>query len=252
VIRRRVVLVAAAIIGCMVVACQASATDGPLAAVTGTADPHDLDLSRLVARGGVIDHVWFVPAGRARAQLVVAWQRGSVRGTPTRGYVDNRRYHLTLWDPQKTALDWQRKWMPHALVTDSPFPISDYSGRSAVRLADVTGDGHADLLVTIGCAGCNHGVSAVSVVATLGSHVQRIYGRGFMTTKDPQAGVHGRVLVESRWGARRGLLWFDLPYRSYFSGVRVVTFLRWTHNRWRTVSTRKLTEQQVRRLHLHQ
>ncbi len=218
----------------------------------GTEDPHDLDLTQLVPRGGLVDGVWFVPSGRGRAQLVVAWQHGTLRGRPATGYLDQRRYVLTLWDPEGSADHGRIRWVPHALVSGSPFPIVDYRGHSAVRLADVTGDGHADLLVTVGCTGCNHGTSAVFVVATFGRHVQRIYGQGFMTAKDPRVGVHGRMISESDWGSSNGLLWFATPYRDYFSGIRTLTFLRWTGQGWRTVSQQHLTADQITRLHLHQ
>lgn len=215
-----------------------------LGVVAGSDDPHRLDLAQLVPRGGTINHVWFVPQGRGRTQLLVAWQRGRNAHDDR---IDPRRYALTLWNPEgrvKNPGYEPRDWVPHPLVTGSPFPIADYNGGSAIRMADVTGDGRVDLLVTIGCTGCNHGTSVVFVAATLGRHVRKIYGRGFLSTKDPKVGVRGRVISETWWGAKDGLVWFDEAGagRSVCCpDYRIQTFLRWDGTRLKTIATRKVS-----------
>jgi hypothetical protein len=222
-----------------------------LGVVAGSDDPHRLDLAQLVPRGGTINHVWFVPQGRGRTQLLVAWQRGNNAYWERR---DPRRYALTLWNPEGKVRNRgfePRDWVPHPLVSNSPWPIADSDGGSAIRLADVTRDGRPDLLVTIGCRGCNHGTSVVFVAATFGQHVRKIYGRGFLTTKDPKVGVHGRVISESYWGSKNGLLWFDRYYDHWLSDKRFLTFLRWTDHGWRTVSQSQTTREEIERLHLH-
>lgn len=127
----------------------------------------------------------------------------------------------------------------HALH-GSPFPFRGTSLRSA----DVTGDGHRDLLVTIECNGCNHSVAGASVYADSRGAVRRIYGNGFLDgSKGEHVGVLGRVITETPWGAWRGLVWFDEP-RGGTSvccpAYRLQTFLRWHEGRWRTVITRRL------------
>lgn len=223
----------------------------PPRVVAGSDDPHGLDLAQLVPSGGTINHVWFVPQGRGRTQLLVAWQRGRNADDDRR---DPRRYALTLWNPEgrvKGRGYEPRDWVPHPLVTGSPFPIADSRGGSAIRLADVTGDGRVDLLVTIGCTGCNHGTSVVFVATTFGRQVRKIYGRGFLSTKDPKVGVHGRVISEADWGSKNGLLWFDTYAEHWLSDKRILTFLKWTGHGWRTVSRRQTTSKEIERLHLH-
>jgi hypothetical protein len=212
----------------------------PLRAFDGPPRSHDLDLSDLVPAAGRLDSVWYVPSGRSVPQVAIAWHFPDRR--PVVGWADRRRYVLTLWSPEKIT-PGSARWVPHTLIRASPFPIV---GRS-VRLADVTGDGHDDLLVTVMCADCNHAVAAVSVYATFGRTVRRIYGSGVIdTAKGPprDAVVHGRVIVETAWGARHGLVWFDTPWGRSASvcchPFRMQTFMRWTPGGWNTVVRRRV------------
>jgi hypothetical protein len=121
---------------------------------------------------------------------------------PTASYDYGRRFNLTLWNPQGRAGRNLVRWLPHRLVRSSPFPIS-------LRLADVTHDGHADLLVDIVPQGANNGLDFISVFATFGRHVRRVYGN---TCGDEKYGrICGRGVIETSWGARGGLLWFAEP-----------------------------------------
>jgi hypothetical protein len=208
--------------------------------VEGPRDAVDLDLADLVPRAGRLDHVWFVPRGRTVPQVVVAWH---FHGRTIRAWPDTRRYVVTLWNPERVTPATAR-WVPHTLIHASPFPLS---GRS-VRLADVTGDGHADLLVTIFCSTCNHSAAVVAVYASFGTRVRRIYGgNGYLGVAKgtrPDAGVRGRSITETWWGARNGLLWFDEP-RGGTSvccpAFRLQTFMRWQAGRgWRTVERRRV------------
>ena len=175
----------------------------------GPRDPRELDLADLVPRAGRLDHVWFVPAGSTVPEAVVGW---SYRG----------------------------RHVPSTLSAGSPCPF----GGTSVRTADVTGDGHRDLLVTVLCNGCNHGVAAVSVYADAHGAVRHIYGHGFLDgSKGEHVGAHGRVITETPWGAWRGLVWFDEPRGGTAvccPAFRVQSFLRWRNGRWQPVSTRKL------------
>jgi hypothetical protein len=111
----------------------------------------------------------------------------------------------------------------------------------------VTGDGHQDLLVTIECNDCNHAAAAAAVYADVGGRMRRIYGSGFLDESKGQGiGVPGLNIVETAWGSRRGLVWFDEPHYGPDSSIccpdyRVQTFLRWDGGRWRTVKTRKVS-----------
>jgi hypothetical protein len=215
----------------------ASSAPVPAQAVDGSPDPRDIDLDHLVPSRGRIDYVWYVPAGRAAPAVVVGW---SYRGLPVVSAPSDRRYALTLWR-RHDARPGGARWTPHTLFRGSPFPFD----RASVRTADVTGDGRSDLLVTFMCNHCNHGVAAVSIFAHARGHVRRIYGEGFLDgSKGEHVGVHGRVISETWWGAKDGLVWFDEPGagRSVCCpDYRVQTFLRWDGTRLHTVATRKVS-----------
>ncbi|HEY4349223.1 MAG TPA: hypothetical protein VGM80_16730 [Gaiellaceae bacterium] len=208
------------------------------ALVDQSPDPMDLDLKDLVPPRGRIDHVWYVPAGRTLPEVVVAW---SHRGRPVVSVTSDTRYALTVWRPRDVTPGTAR-WTPQTLFENSPFPLS---GRS-VRTADVTHDAHRDLLVTVECDGCNHGVSAVSIYTDSGARMRQIYGRGFLDgSKGEHLGVSGQVITETAWGAWRGLVWFDEPGGRETSvccpQYRLQIFLRWRHGGWQTVMRRKLS-----------
>jgi hypothetical protein len=211
----------------------------PLRAFEGPRNPKDLDLNDLVPLAGRIDAVWYVPAGRTRPQVAVAWH--FVDRRPVLGWNDPRRYVLTLWNPERQT-PGSARWVPHTLIRASPFVLV---GRS-VRLADVTRDGHDDLLVTVMCSWCNHGTAVVSLYATFGTVVRRILGSGVLgVTKGTgrDAVVHGRVISETAWGARRGLVWFDEPRGGAAvccPAYRLQTFMRWGPRGWRIVRRRRV------------
>ena len=195
-------------------------------------DPHDVDLEDVVPRGGVVDGVWFVPAGSTVPQLAVVWHRG-------RGQA--RLWNLTLWTPEKVRYPGTR-WRPQRLIQRSPIPIVDWEGNSGVRLADVTGDGHADLLVSVGIPGTNHGVTLISVFSG-GPTFRRIYGFGSQEVDKRGRRAFGRNIFETRWGAKRGLLWFVEPRggQSLCCPDYWLRYeLRWNGHGWDRVSERRL------------
>jgi hypothetical protein len=146
-------------------------------------DPHDIDLASVVPDGGVVDGAWFVPAGTTVPQLAVAWHRG--RG-------DARTWDLTLWTPEK-ARNPGTRWRPQRLIKRSPIPIVDWEGKAGVRLADVTGDGHDDLLVSLGLPGSNHVATLISVFS--GSRpYDRIYGFGYAEVDKQGRRAFGRLI----------------------------------------------------------
>jgi hypothetical protein len=197
-------------------------------------DPHDIALGELAPRGSAIDHVWFVAKGSSAPEVAVAW-RIHFAGDTDFGLQD--RSALTLWHPVVRGVG-RVTWVPHTLIRASPYPFSAWR---SVRLADVTGDGHGDLLVTIECAECNHATATISVYRT-GVRPRKIYGDGvFYAGKSTSAdhAVHGRTISETEWGARAGLLWFDAG-GYVWSPFRTRTLLRWTNRGWRTVERRQL------------
>jgi hypothetical protein len=112
-----------------------------------------------------------------------------------------------------------------------------------VRTADVTGDGHRDLLVTVECSDCNHAVATAAVYADVNGRIQRIYGKGSFDYGC--CAVPGRQIMETAWGAKGGLVWFDVPHYGPRSSLccpdyRVQTFLRWAGTGWRTAETLKV------------
>jgi hypothetical protein len=237
-----VIATVAALLSVGAVAAAGPPTRPAVYAFEGPRNPRNLDLSNLVPRSGRVDAVWYVSAGRTRPQVAVAWHFSDRH--PVLGWSDPRRYVLTLWSP-KSEKPGSARWIPHTLIRASPFVLVGQS----VRLADVTGDGHDDLLVTVMCDGCNHATAVVSIYATFGDAVRRILGSGVFGVakgRGRDAVVRGRVISETAWGARRGLVWFDGP--SGGSSVccpafRLQTFTRWGPNGWRTVLRRRVRPQ---------
>jgi hypothetical protein len=184
--------------------------------------------SRLVPAGGKIEHVWRVPPGTGVAEVVVGWSRRGCRlfkGSPA-----GRCYALTVW----------RHGDHTTLFGHSPFPFQP----SSVRTADVTGDGHRDLLVTIECNVCNHAAATAAVFADQNGRMRLIYGSRLYEWS-PGIGTPGRSIVETAWGARRGLVWFDVPHYGPQSSMccpdyRIQTFLRWAGSRWQVSRSRKV------------
>jgi hypothetical protein len=149
---------------------------------------------------------------------------------------------------------WQKDGAAVVATGDGPYRLTYYRASSgarhvlasaipwqldarAVRFADVTGDGRADILLTILCGDCNHAVAAVSVWTNKGHPIYG--GRNFFDEQKPAAKVPGREIAETAWGATNGLLWFDTPGPG--SSVccprfRLHTLLRWTGRTWRPVS----------------
>jgi hypothetical protein len=198
----------------------------------GGFDPHDIDLADVVPRDGVVDGAWFVPAGTTVPQLAVSWHRG--RG-------EARLWNLTLWTPEK-ARNPGTRWRPQRLIKRSPIPILDWEGNAGVRVADVTGDGHRDLLVSLGLPNSNHGATLISVFSG-GPTYRRIYGFGFQEVDKLGRRAYGRLISETQWGAHNGLLWFKEPRGGqsvccpdYFLRYE----LRWNGDGWDRVSQRRI------------
>jgi hypothetical protein len=214
-----------------------TAVPSPARSILGSPDPRELELGDLVPRGSRITHVWFVPGGSTVPEVVVAW---SYHGRHVASAPSDERYALTVWHPKRMS-PGEARWRPKTLFRGSPFALSWRS----VRTADVTGDRHRDLLITVECDGCNHAVAAVSVYADAREGIRRIYGVGFLDgTKEEHVGVRGRVIAETAWGAWHGLVWFDEPRGGESvccPDYRLQTFLKWNRGRWQTVKTRKLT-----------
>jgi hypothetical protein len=197
-------------------------------------DPHDIERAELAPPDSTIDHIWFVPKGSSVPEVAVAW-RMHFAGNTDYGLQD--RSALTLWHPVARG-GGRATWISHTLIHASPYPLAS---RKSVRLADVTGDGHADLLVTIECADCNHATATVSVYRT-GARPLKVYGDGVFyagKSTSPDVAIRGRTIIETEWGARAGLVWFDIG-GFVWSRFRTRSFLRWTSRGWRTVEQQRL------------
>ena len=195
-------------------------------------DPHDIDLADVVPRDGVVDGVWFVPAGSTVPQLAVVWHRA-------RGEASS--WNLTLWTPEK-ARNPGTSWHPQRLIKSAPIPIVDWEGNAGVRLADVTRDGHDDLLVSVGIPGTNHGVTLISVFDGSAPY-GRIYGFGSAEVDKLGTRAYGRNIFETYWGARDSMLWFDEPRGGQSlccPDYRLKYELHWNGHGWDRVSERRI------------
>jgi hypothetical protein len=141
----------------------------PVRSIFGSPDPRELELSDLVPARARIVHVWFVPGGSRAPEVVVGW---SYRGRHVTSAPSDRRYAMTVWQPDHVSPASVR-WRPKTLFKGSPFPLSWRS----VRTADVTGDGHRDLLVTVECNVCNHAAAVASVYADVGNAMRKRLAR---------------------------------------------------------------------------
>jgi hypothetical protein len=89
---------------------------------------------RLVPSDAVVVHAWPIPAGGGvPAQLAVHWQRVSLAGSPldTSG--------LVLWERARSSSGWR-------LIHSLRFP-AHLVGLLNLRVGDVNGDGHADVVL---------------------------------------------------------------------------------------------------------
>ena len=123
-------------------------------------------------------------------------------------------------------------------------PITDWEGNSGVRLADVTGDGHVDFLVSLGIPSYNHGATVISVFSGARQY-RRIYGFASEPVDKLGRRAFGRHISETEWGARNGLLWFQEPRGGqsvccpdYFLRYE----LRWNGHGWDRVSERRIRQ----------
>ncbi|MDX6482697.1 MAG: hypothetical protein QOE95_468, partial [Gaiellaceae bacterium] len=199
---------------------------------------HALAVSDLAPPRAQVWDLWRIPATTTGpAQILVHWARGGylMRGG---GFYDaNVQDGLVLWSPVsrkppdlKRTFDCALPWRAHVVLANRWRDNDDkFEPRwldVQVEVADATGDGHRDVLVTsiIG----NHICGQRVVVATFGTRVRRIFDREF---------------CETYMEARNGRLFFDeADYRGNDSmccpSFRHKFVLRWNGERLVTVSDR--------------
>jgi hypothetical protein len=197
-----------------------------IATTRGPNDPHDFDLSLLVPRRTRMRQVWFIHGGRQPDQVLVEWVRTNTVSLYGQSFPENVPWGLTLWtqSPRRPA-DFQAPWhgiaIPHlTLAPGAP--------NLRVALADVTSDGHPDVLVEQ-YPHTNHGCGPHRVVATL------LHGTTWR--------IFRAWLCETTLRGAGGLLALDLPYYARRDSVccwsKVEKLrLRWAGNRYVTASDR--------------
>jgi hypothetical protein len=140
--------------------------------------------------------VWFIHGGREPDQVLVEWIKSKTVSAYAYEYPDTVRWGLTLWT-QTTPLDWS----PDAQWKGVAIPLLKFAPPGVptlrVAIADVTGDGHPDVLVHQ-CPHTNHDYGPHEVIATLAHGTTwRIFDAN---------------LAETDLHASKGLLALDLPY----------------------------------------
>jgi hypothetical protein len=194
--------------------------------VRGPDDPHELDLSLLIPRRSRLRQVWFLHGGRQPDQVLVEWIRSRTVSVYGGDFPDSVRWGLTLWT--QTPLSPANYQAPWKAVAIPLLKLAPGSPNMRLRLGDVTGDGHPDLLLEQ-YPHTNHGCGPHQVVATL------------------KHGATWRVfradLCETPLRGSGGLLALDLPH--YERGDSVCCWskieklrLRWNGRRYVTVSDR--------------
>lgn len=202
-------------------------------------DTHALAVSDLAPPRAQVWDLWRIPANTAApAQILVHWGRGGYLLNGSGAYYDaNIQDGLVLWSPVsrkppdlKRTFDCAVPWRAHVVLanhwrddTAKPEPrgLDLY-----VDLADATGDGHRDVLVTsiIG----NHICGPRVVVAAFGTRVRTIFRRDFCETYMTAQG--GRLLFDEAHYVKDDSLCCP-SFRHRFA-------LRWDGSRLVTVANR--------------
>jgi hypothetical protein len=191
----------------------------------GPNDPHDFDLSFLIPRRTRLRQVWFIRGGRQPDQVLVEWIRSGRISLYETDFPDTVRWGLTLWTQTPRRVDYQGPWKGVAIQL---LKVAPGAPNLRVALADVTSDGHPDVLVEQ-YPHTNHGCGPHQVVSTM---------RDGSTWP-----AFRRWMCEIDLRGRKGLLALDLPY--YLRGDSVCCWskvekvrLRWNGRRFVKVSDR--------------
>lgn len=197
----------------------------PVVAETrGPADPHEFDLSLLVPRGARLRQIWVLHGGRRPDDMLIEWVRSTTVSLYGEAFRDTVRWGLTLWTQTPRSRGYQAPWKGFAvpLLTLAP-------GAPGLRVAvaDVTSDGHPDVLVEQ-YPHTNHGCGPHQAVARLARGTWQLFRAS---------------LCETTLRGVEGLLALDLPL--YEPGDSVCCpskvekrRLRWNGHRYVIASSR--------------
>jgi hypothetical protein len=178
--------------------------------VVGPANPHLLELASLAPRDARIDSAWYVRRSRGHpAQILVEWHHVEWVAPKFTPYRDES-WHLVLWTPTSLR-GYNVRWRSHVVVAGTFVldPIDD------VRLADLTGDGHPEVIVADWEG--NHGCGPRRIVST-----SRFRPRAILSWN----------ACETDWVVEHGVL--KLRAAAYRAGDSMccATFERFTSYRW--------------------
>lgn len=191
----------------------------------GPNDPHDFDLSYLIPHGSRLRQIWFIHGGRLPDQVLVEWIRSTRTSLYDMDLPDDVPWGLTLWTQTPRKLDYQAPWQGVAVHL---LKVSPGAPLLRIAIADVTSDGHPDVLVEQ-YPHTNHGCGPHQVLATM---------RNGSTWRTFQL-----WMCETYLRGAKGLLALDLPY--YLRGDSVCCWskveklrLRWNGRIYVTASDR--------------
>jgi hypothetical protein len=155
-----------------------------ISTLPGDDRPHDLNLAQLIPARTHVMQVWFTGGGGQPSQVLVEW----LQNKPIREDGPySAHWGLRLWTFKPRRTRWQAVNIAvlRAIGPGAPF--------TSVALADVTGDGHRDVLIQ---QQWNQGCGPHEVVATFANgEVWRIFSAGPLCNADFEA-AHGPLRVD--------------------------------------------------------
>lgn len=179
--------------------------------IVGHKDPHRLELAALAPADARIDSAWYVRrSGGEPPQVLVEWHHVEALAPKGGPPYPNVVWRLVLWTPTPNR-GYETRWRPRFLIGGPQALQPIYS----VGLADLTGDGHPEVLVEDYRG--NHGCGPRRIVATIRFRPRAIFDGDW---------------CETDWWVRRGALRIREAQYAPGDSLCCASFERYATYRW--------------------